>query len=109
MEDAALASSNVLRERLQWGLWKARHLPGSDGDGAEPKCSSRSGPATAIAIATVGGLVGLAAWEPTSSVGKIARLLAITALVAHLALTHSDPRQTCGKWLPKGRLSKKDA
>ena len=22
--------SYVLRERLQWGLWKARHLPGSE-------------------------------------------------------------------------------
>ena len=82
--------SYVLRERLQWELWKARHLPGSelasdlltkpvtsslawqkfydfmglvfdkdskpdDGDGAELKCSSRSGLATTMA--TVGGLV----------------------------------------------------
>ena len=40
-------------------------------------------------IATVGSLVGLAAWEPTDSLAKVARLVAITALVAHLALTYT--------------------
>ena len=124
--------SYVLRERLQWGLWKARHLPGSElasdlltkpvtspsawqkfydfmgmvvnagqkleDDGVEPKSSTRSG--LASTIAAVSGLVGLAAWEPTCETAKVARLMAITALVAHLAVK-------CTPWIGGERDPKK--
>ena len=111
----------VLRELIQWGLWKAWHLPGSElasdlltkpvtspsawqkfydfmgmvvnagqkleDDGVKPKSSTRSG--LASMIVAVSGLVGLAAWEPICKTAKVARLMAITALVTHLALKYT--------------------
>ena len=63
-----------------------------DGEEAEPKSSSQTQSSLKTTIATVGGIVGLAARKLTSSVGKVARLLAITAIVAHLALTHTPKK-----------------
>ena len=59
----------------------------------KPEADDRSGLAGTI-IAAVGGLVGLAAWLGSRPQGtaKIARLVAITALVAHLALK-------CALWM----------
>ena len=56
-------------------------------DGVKPKSSTRSG--LASMIAAVSGLVGLAAWEPICETAKVARLMAITALVTYLALKYT--------------------